>query len=202
MRLKTKYNIGKIPHSEHPCPQSMRKNWLCLNGEWDFYKENEAGEKSYEGKILVPFSPETLHSGIAEDFVLNSGERIVYTRVIHVEKDMMLGCTLLHFGAVDSECKVYLNGVKVGCHVGGFTAFTVNLSDCIQEGDNQLTVVCTDEATRNGGARGRKADIANAYAAAPMVADNTMQMISAMISTFMVTYFGWGAYALPEPVLL
>ena len=64
MRLKTEYKIGEIPHMEHPCPQAMRKNWLCLNGEWSFYKENQQGEKSYEGKILVPFSPETLNSGI------------------------------------------------------------------------------------------------------------------------------------------
>ena len=62
MRLKTKYKIGEIPHMEHPCPQSMRKNWLCLNGEWDFYKENAQGEKVYEGKIIVPFSPETLNT--------------------------------------------------------------------------------------------------------------------------------------------
>ena len=158
MRLKTKYNIGEIPHSEHPCPQSMRKNWLCLNGEWDFYKEDTEGGKSYEGKILVPFSPETLRSGIAEDFSLKSGEKIVYHRVINVGEDLLLGCTLLHFGGVDSECKVYLNGEKVGGHVGGFTAFTLNVSDCIKAGENTLTVVCTDEGTRNGGARGKQSD--------------------------------------------
>ena len=122
MRLKTKYEIGEIPHSEHPCPQSMRKNWLCLNGEWDFYKENSNGEKSYEGKIIVPFSPETLLSGIEEGFVLNSGEKLVYSRKIVVGRELLLGRTLLHFGAVDSECKVYCNGTMVGCHTGGFTA--------------------------------------------------------------------------------
>ncbi len=158
MRLKTKYNIGEIPHNEHPCPQSMRKNWLCLNGEWDFYKENTEGQKSYEGKIVVPFSPETLNSGVAEDFCLFSGEKIVYSRTVTVGKELLLGCTLLHFGAVDSECKVYLNGVKVGGHVGGFTAFSVNVSDHLKEGGNTLTVVCTDEATRNGGARGKQSD--------------------------------------------
>ena len=158
MRLKTKYEIGEIPHNEHPCPQSMRKNWLCLNGEWNFYKENKQGEKSYDGKIIVPFSPETLNSGIKEGFVLNSGEKLVYKRTVQVGKELLLGRTLLHFGAVDSECKVYLNGALVGSHVGGFTAFTINVSDVLQEGENDLTVVCTDEGTRNGGARGKQSD--------------------------------------------
>ena len=156
--LKTKYEIDEIPHMEHPCPQSMRKNWLCLNGEWGFYKENRQGEKSCEGKIIVPFSPETLNSGVEEGFTLNSGEKIVYTRTIQVGQELLLGCTLLHFGAVDSECKVYCNGAQVGAHTGGFTAFTVNLSDVIKEGKNELIVVCTDEGTRNGSARGKQSD--------------------------------------------
>ena len=158
MRLKTKYEIGEIPHKEHPCPQSMRKSWLCLNGEWDFYKENKQGEKSHEGKIVVPFSPETLLSGVEESFTLNTGEKIVYKRTVEVGQDLLRGCTLLHFGAVDSECKVFWNGAQVGCHVGGFTAFTVNLSDVIKAGENELVVVCADEGTRNNGARGKQSD--------------------------------------------
>ena len=158
MRLRTKYEIGEIPHMEHPCPQSMRKNWLCLNGEWDFYKESQLGEKSFEGKIVVPFSPETLLSGIEDGFTLNAGEKIVYKRTVRVGKELLLGHTLLHFGAVDSECKVYCNGMQVDHHVGGFTAFSVNLSDALNEGENELVVVCTDEGTRNGSARGKQSD--------------------------------------------
>ncbi len=158
MRLKTRYKIDEIPHMEHPCPQTMRKNWLCLNGEWDFYKENTKGEKAYEGKIIVPFSPETLNSGIEEGFTLNSGERLVYKRIVQIGKELLLGYTLLHFGAVDSECKVYCNGAQVGCHVGGYTAFTVNITDVVKEGENELVIVCEDEGTRNGSARGKQSD--------------------------------------------
>ncbi len=158
MRLKTRYNIGEIPHNEHPCPQRMRKNWLCLNGQWHFYKENVNGEKSYEGNILVPFSPETLNSGIAEDFVLLSGEKLVYTRKVEIDKTLTLGCTLLHFGAVDSECEVFINGQRVGGHRGGFTAFTLDVTNTIREGENEIIVICTDEATRNSGARGKQSD--------------------------------------------
>jgi hypothetical protein len=91
-------------------------------------------------------------------FTLNSGEKITYNRTVTIGQDLLLGCTLLHFGAVDSECKVYWNGVLVGAHTGGFTAFTVNISDVIKEGENTLTVVCTDEGTRNGSARGKQSD--------------------------------------------
>ena len=73
MRLKTNYTVGEIPHAEHPMPQFCRENWLNLNGVWDFYKETVDGAHAYEGSILVPFSPETLNSGIEEGFVLHSG---------------------------------------------------------------------------------------------------------------------------------
>ena len=158
MRLKTAYEIGAIPHSEHPAPQAMRESWLCLNGEWNFYKENLEGTKSFEGKILVPFSPETVNSGIAEDFVLNSGEKLVYTREITLAKEFLRGRILLHFGAVDSECEVFVNGCKVGEHRGGFTAFVLDVTESVTEGNNLLRVICTDEGTRNHGARGKQSD--------------------------------------------
>lgn len=158
MRLKTAYEIGAIPHSEHPAPQAMRESWLCLNGEWNFYKENLEGTKSFEGKILVPFSPETVNSGIAEDFVLNSGEKLVYAREITLAKEFLRGRILLHFGAVDSECEVFVNGCKVGEHRGGFTAFVLDVTEAVTEGNNLLRVICTDEGTRNHGARGKQSD--------------------------------------------
>ena len=158
MRLKTRYEIGEIPHSEHPCPQAMRKDWLCLNGEWDFYKQAPTGGKAYEGKILVPFSPETLNSGIAEGFVLKSGEKLVYTRKATLGKNLLQGCTLLRFGAVDSECEVFVNGQKAGGHKSGFTAFALDVSKLIVEGENEIKVVCSDEGTRNHGARGKQND--------------------------------------------
>jgi len=158
IRLKTDYEIEEIPHSEHPMPQMMRESWLCLNGEWDFYKTTVNGEKCNEGKILVPFSPETLNSGIAEDFLLKSGEKLTYQRKVTLDKTLLKGVTKLHFGAVDSECKVYCNGELVGEHVGGFTAFSCDISKVAREGENELTVECWDEGTRNHGARGKQSD--------------------------------------------
>jgi beta-galactosidase/beta-glucuronidase len=158
MRLNTEYVIGEIPHSEHPMPQCMRKNWQCLNGKWELKKENEVGETLFEGEILVPFSPETLNSGLKEEFVLHSGERLVYKRGFPLFREMLQGVTRLHFGAVDSECDVYVNRELVGRHKGGFTAFTVDISSVAREGFNELVVYVRDEGTRNGDARGKQSD--------------------------------------------
>ena len=158
MKLKTAYEIGAIPHSEHPRPQACRKDWLCLNGYWDFYKCDEKGERSYEGEILVPFSPETLNSGILDGFQLKSGEKLVYSRKIELTQNLLQGITILHFDGVDEECEVFLNGEKVGAHKGGYTAFSMDVAHALKVGDNTLTVVCKDEGTRNGGARGKQSD--------------------------------------------
>jgi len=158
MRLKTKYEIGSIPLSEHPTPQSARDTWMNLNGKWSFYKESATGERSYEGEILVPFSPETLNSGIPSDFALHPKESLHYKRRVVLDDSCLLGCTVLHFGAVDSFCEVYWNGVWVGSHRGGFTSFSFDISSVVRKGENDLTVICTDEATRNGGARGKQSD--------------------------------------------
>lgn len=158
MNLKTKYEVGAIPHAEYPRPQMRREDWMCLNGTWDFCKRKSNGDLTDWQKILVPFSPETLNSGVAEGFVLEAGEGLIYQRSFTVDAPLLRGVTLLHFGAVDSECEVFLNGVSVGSHVGGFTAFSCDVSAVIRQGDNDLRVECRDEATRNSGARGKQSD--------------------------------------------
>ena len=156
--MKTKYEIGEIPHSSHPCPQSMRKNWLCLNGEWQLKKVDNAGGTLYDGKILVPFSPETLNSGVEKGFVLKESETLVYERTFVVDETLLQGKTLLHFGAVDNACKVYVNDEAVGEHKGGFTAFCLDVTAQIRAGENRLRVECQDNGTRDHGARGKQSD--------------------------------------------
>lgn len=158
MILKTKYFVGEVPHSEHPLPQAKRQDWLCLNGIWDLQKINTHGKKVFDGKILVPFSPETLNSGVEEGFVLQAGESLRYERSFIADESLIKGITLLHFGAVDSECEVFLNDEKVGAHRGGYTAFTLDVSKQISLGENKIVVLCRDEGTRNGGAKGKQAD--------------------------------------------
>lgn len=158
MNPKTKYEVGSIPHAEHPQPQMQRDAWLCLNGWWRLAKRDASGVQSDVGEILVPFSPETKNSGIEEGFVLKSGEMLIYQRNFDISEALLQGKLLLHFGAVDSACRIFLNGVQVGAHVGGFTAFFCDITDAVRLGKNELLVECTDEATRNSGARGKQSD--------------------------------------------
>ncbi len=158
MNLKTKYKVGEIPHKEYPRPQMRREDWMCLNGTWDFCKRKVSGELTDRQPILVPFSPETRNSGVAEGFVLEAGEQLIYQTRFTVDASMLRGVTLLHFGAVDSECEILLNGETVGSHVGGFTSFSCDVSAAIRLGENELCVKCRDEATRNSGARGKQSD--------------------------------------------
>ncbi|MBQ8294920.1 MAG: glycoside hydrolase family 2 [Clostridia bacterium] len=157
-RLKTEYEVGETPHAEHPLPQAQRDKWLCLNGKWSFQKHSARGETLYDGEILVPFSPETINSGVEEGFVLQPLQSLTYTRKIELDKTWTSGRTVLHFGAVDSWCKVYCNGEEVGGHEGGFTAFSFDITAYLKEGENEICVKCRDEATRNDGARGKQSD--------------------------------------------
>ena len=158
MKLKTRYDVGALPHAEHPDPQAERENWLCLNGAWDFYKQTTDGKRAYEGTVTVPFSPETENSGIGGDFVLESGEMLVYRRKTVLDQALLQGHTVLHFGAVDSTCEVFWNGVRVGGHEGGFTAFSIDVTQVARLGENEIRVECRDEATRNGFTRGKQSD--------------------------------------------
>ena len=158
MNLKTRYDVGSIPHAEHPAPQMEREAWLCLNGTWELCRETSDGVKNFEGQILVPFSPESENSGIGGDFVLRPGECLVYRRLVVLDERLLKGRTVLHFGAVDSECEVFWNGERIGSHRGGFTAFSFDVSAVARLGENELIVRVTDEATRNGGARGKQSD--------------------------------------------
>ncbi|MBR2375653.1 MAG: glycoside hydrolase family 2, partial [Clostridia bacterium] len=158
MRLRTEYAVGEIPHAEHPTPQRMRKAWRCLNGTWALRKYAADGTENFTGNILVPFSPETLLSGLKDGFSLGKGERLEYERTFTLTEEEAKKRVVLHFGAVDSECEVFVNGQKVGGHRGGFTAFSMELNGQIAAGENTLVVSVTDEATRNGGTRGKQSD--------------------------------------------
>ena len=157
MRLKTKYNVGEIPLSEYPRPQFRRDSYLCLNGVWQFQKQKEDGQVCDETQnILVPFSPETLNSGVAEGFTLGADERLVYRRNFTVAAEDMGKRALLHFGAVDQSCEVFVNGTLIGRHEGGFVPFCLEITDAIKVGENELTVVCWDLTEGSHFTRGKQ----------------------------------------------
>lgn len=158
MILQTNYTIGEIPHSEHPAPQFMREKWLNLNGLWSFSKLSKDNEQLYSGEILVPFSPESLNSKIPSGFTLSESEKLVYEREFIIDQSLSTLKPILHFGAVDSECKVFVNGELIGEHTGGFTPFAFSLQDKVSVGKNVIKVEVTDTAYSYGGARGKQSE--------------------------------------------
>ena len=130
-----------MPLPEYPRPQLVRDGWQNLNGLYD-YKISDSSEKrpnDIDGKILVPFAPECLLSKVEKG--LKPTERLWYFKKFSLNDNLKGKSILLHFGAVDWECKVYINDAFVGSHIGGYCAFTFDITDFLHEGENELDVV-------------------------------------------------------------
>jgi len=142
-----------LPLNDYPRPQLTRDSFQNLNGKWDYaiYRKDEefAG---YAGKILVPFSPECILSGVEK--VVTPDDVLYYGRDFDFEKTAEK--VLLHFGAVDYECSVKINGVEVGSHKGGYYPFTFDITDAVKNGVNRITVEVTDPTDKGVQARGKQ----------------------------------------------
>lgn len=140
---------------EYPRPQFERNGYMNLNGEWD-YAILPNGQKlnEYEGKILVPFSPECILSGVER--TLMPDEVLYYHRSFELSDDFNKGRVLLNFGAVDYKAVVRVNGLDVGSHTGGYLPFSFDITDALIEGINELTVEVTDPTDEGGQARGKQ----------------------------------------------
>lgn len=152
-----------IPRHEHPDPQCERAAWLNLNGEWDFEfdfgnSKLESGileKKDWDKKIIVPFCPESKLSGIEyTDFI----PAVWYRRTVNVTAAQLEGRVILHFGAVDYETTVYINGKKAGTHKGGYASFSFDVTDYLSEGENTLIVHAVDDVRNPLVPRGKQSE--------------------------------------------
>lgn len=130
----------------HPRKIFRRESWFSLNGEWDFYfDDNEEflvpdEVIKWDLKITVPFSPETPASGIADtDFHPRCWYRKKFNHNRTKER------TILHFGAIDYEAQVWLNGIYLGTHTGGYTPFFFDISEALNDGEEQVLIVRADD---------------------------------------------------------
>ncbi len=140
---------------EYPRPQLVRDGWTCLNGYWD-YTFTEAGRTvvdRYEGQILVPFAPESPLSGVGRQLL--PGEALWYRRSFSLD-EIRKGRLLLHFGAVDQRCRVFVNGLEAGSHEGGYLAFQVEITKLVHAGENELLVMVLDDSDTSYHARGKQ----------------------------------------------
>ena len=138
---------------EYPRPQLRRKSYVNLNGSWDYaITDNDAYPSKFDGKILVPFSPEAELSGVNR--TLLPGQTLWYRRTLDLtqEKGKRL---LIHFGAIDQRAKVYCNGHLVCKHVGGYTAFAADVTDALAE-ENELVVQVRDDTDACQLSRGKQ----------------------------------------------
>ena len=144
---------------EYPRPQLVRNSCLNLNGWWDHaFTGLDAFEPGrYDGRILVPFSPEAPLSGVGRQ--LQPDELLWYRRAFELPDGFVGGPdgrVLLHFGAVDQTCTVWLNGVEVGANHGGYLPFTCDLTGALRGGDNVLVVRVRDLSNNRGPSSGKQ----------------------------------------------
>ena len=124
-----------IPWNEYPRPQLRRDSFFCLNGRWRFAVNGED-----RGEILVPYPPESKLSGAAAPEI---GDQLTYEREFTLPEGFRKDRVLLHFGAVDQECTVYLNDIELGSHVGGYLPFSFDVTEQLRE-RNTLRVIVFD----------------------------------------------------------
>ncbi len=142
-----------LPLNDYPRPQLKRDSFINLNGEWNYAIYDEYKKfGGFQGKIIVPFSPECILSGVEK--ILKPNEVLYYQKLFNFRRTNHR--VLLHFGAVDYKCKVLLNNREVGTHAGGYLPFTFDVTTYILDGENDLRVIVTDPTDTGTQARGKQ----------------------------------------------
>lgn len=140
---------------EYPRPQLRRSNYTILNGYWKYnITKEEQKPEYYDGKILVPFSPESLLSGVNQQ--LKPEEILYYERPLVIDHKQPKKRCLLHFGAVDQYCEVFINARLIKEHMGGYLPFTVDITDALVEGGNLLSLKVRDFSDTSYHSRGKQ----------------------------------------------
>ena len=134
---------------EYPRPQMKRDHWKNLNGLWDFQITSKpGGPREYEDQILVPYPVESALSGVKQ--TVGAKNRVWYKRSFALDNPYENGRVLLHFGAVDWESDVFVNGEYVGKHQGGYDPFTYDITEYIESDGPQSIEVTAWDPTDKG----------------------------------------------------
>ncbi len=145
------------PLPEYPRPQLKRDHFTSLNGYWDYaFTTSRSAPDSYDGKILVPFSPESSLSGVNRQ--LHPGEFLWYRTILPDDACTLPENTLLllHFGAVDHHVRVFLNGIPILSHQGGYLPFEVEIKDFLRPTGNELILRVSDTTGLRDEAKGKQ----------------------------------------------
>lgn len=141
---------------EYPRPQMVRPNWKNLNGLWDYAIVTKESDKpsSYQGKILVPFAVESSLSGVGK--TVGKDSTLWYRNSFSIPAAMKGKKILLHFGAVDWQTDVFINGKKAAMHQGGFDPFSVDITPYLSKGMQELVVKVWDPTDEGPQPRGKQ----------------------------------------------
>ena len=154
----------KIPRAEYPRPQFIRKDWLTLNGEWEYATDRGISglsrgfqnAESFPERIIVPFCRESKLSGIGD---LDFCECCWYRRELCIPKEWRGDRVILNVGACDYRTTVFVNGKQIGEHVGGFVSFSFDITDALNY-ENDAVIIRAYDACRSmkqaGGKQSRR----------------------------------------------
>ena len=145
--------MNSIPRAEYPRPQFVRDGWMNLNGTWQFEIDQGMSGRArglvdapLKEEILVPFCPESKLSGVQHtDFMAC----VWYRRSFILPEAAQGKRVILHFGAVDYRTEVWVNGVSVGRHEGGYVSFSFEITKALKSGEN-VVVVCAEDDVKSG----------------------------------------------------
>ena len=140
--------------AEYPRPNLVRDSYYNLNGKWDYCINKSKEAEGYDGQILVPYSPETLLSGVKR--TVGPDDYLHYRKNFILPEGFAKDRVILHFGSVDQECEVYLNGKLLGEHKGGYSTFSFDITEVLKEQENELKVVVRDWTEKKPHARGKQ----------------------------------------------
>ncbi len=142
-KIKTQWADQVTPDKvlpEYPRPLMTREHWANLNGLWNYAITSKDGKQpvTFDGEILVPFCIESSLSGVQKE--VGADKALWYQRDFMVPKAWKGQRVLLHFGAVDWMADVWVNGIKVGSHTGGYTPFSFDITQALNGKTNELVV--------------------------------------------------------------